>query len=226
MDALMFGMVRSMWAPFVLMGIAIVIIAFFVGLSNSGNVAQYLSFAKETREAAVAGSSIVGLKVSIESVKAWLPAFKFFGMGLLFSGITMALAAIILTLRNAGIVLQKEIGVTPNIPPKPWTAHMFPMLMMLGLIILIVALVVGIQLAGVSAGYWNHSISAELDPAASGSVLLTQLAGINATKAWLLPLKFVGVATLLTGIALALFTIRYTLRRQTLILLDLVEKRA
>ena len=96
---------------------------------------------------------------------------------------------------------------------------------MAGLILLTITLIVGIQLSGIVADFWNHSISAELDQAQAGSVLLAQLSGINATKAWLAPLKFTGVATLLTGIALDLVTIRLTLRKQALILLDLVEKR-
>ncbi|MBI2004957.1 hypothetical protein HYS79_02240 [Patescibacteria group bacterium] len=224
LDAAMYKMVRLMWGPFVMMGLLIVFYALLVGFSNSADTAQYLSSSKIVRESAESGSLLVNLKVSIESVKAWLPPLKFFGMGLLFAGITMALANIILTLRNAGVVLQREIGIAPVLPKKPWTAYAFPMLMMLGLTILAIAAVEGFALANVAADFWNHSIKTQLDTAESGSLLLGQLQAIEGTKAWLEPFKFVGVATLLTGIALALYTIRYTLRVQSAMMLNLVKR--
>lgn len=55
---------------------------------------------------------------------------------------------------------------------------------------------------------WDASIANELNPAAEGSSALGKLGRINAVKAWLEPLKFVGVAMLLTSISLALYTIR------------------
>ena len=50
-------------------------------------------------------------------------------------------------------------------PKLPITAQMFPMLMMMGMMVLIAALVIGIILAVISFGYWNHSIATELNPA-------------------------------------------------------------
>lgn len=224
LDGAMYKMVRLMWAPFIVMGLLIVLYALPVGLQNSANTAQYLSASKIVRETAEAGSPLVTLKVHIESVKAWLPPLKFFGMGLLFSGITMALATIILTLRNAGVVLQRELGVEPVLPKRPWTAYMFPMLMMIGLTIVIVAAVQGFALASLAADYWNHSIKDQLDAAGAGSLLLGQLQSIEGTKAWLEPFKFTGIATLLAGIALALYTIRHTLRVQSVMMLRLAKR--
>lgn len=224
LDGAMYKMVRLMWAPFIMTGLLIVFYALLVGFTNSADTAQYLSSSKIVRESAEAGSSLVTLKVTIESVKAWLPPLKFFGMGLLFSGITMALATIILTLRNAGVVLQRELGVNPVLPKRPWSAYAFPMLMMIGLTILAVAAVQGFALAAVVADYWNHSIQAQLDVAGAGSLLLGQLQTIEGIKAWLEPFKFTGVATLLAGIALALYTIRYTLRVQSVMMLKLAKR--
>lgn len=213
-DQLLARMARGLWAVSILMGLGIVVVSFLIGLWNSGLVAAYFANPKVIREAATAGSVIVGQKVTIESIFAWLPGFKFFGMGLLFSGITFVLANIINALRAAGGGLQRAMGVEVKALAKPVTAKLFPPLMMIGLMILIVAFVISLWLAGVSAGYWNHAIATELDAAPSGSALLGQLATIQSVKAWLEPLKFVGIAFLLTGISLALATIRYILQFQ------------
>ena len=59
----------------------------------------------------------------------------------------------------------------------------------------------------VAADYWNHSIATELNPAPAGSDILRDLGLMNALKAWLKPFKFVGMAILFSGIALALVAI-------------------
>ncbi len=100
-------------------------------------------------------------------------------------------------------------------PKPPMTAQMFPMIMMLGMMVFIAALVIGIVLAFISYGYWNHSIASELNPALEGSQLLGTLSTINSIKMWLAPLKFVGMALLLSGIGLALATIVGILRWQS-----------
>lgn len=224
-DRLLARMARGMWALSILMGLAIVIAASLIGLWNSGVVAQYFSNPKAVREAAAAGSAIVGQKVVIESVFAWLPGFKFFGMGLLFSGITFVLANIINALRAAGGGLQKALGFEVRAMAKPLTAKLFPPLMMMGLMILIATFAIGLWLAGLSASYWNHSIATELDAAQVGSPLLAQLATIQSVKAWLEPVKFVAIALLLTGISLALATIRKILQFQAVRILDIVAGR-
>ena len=71
---------------------------------------------------------------------------------------------------------------------------------------------IGIFLATLSYEYWNHSIASQLNP--STGALLADLGAINAVKLWLEPLKFVGMAMLLTGIGLALATIVRALRWQ------------
>lgn len=224
-DRLLARMARGMWALSIVMGLMIVVAAFLIGLWNSAQVAAYFAHSKEVREAAVAGTAIVAQKVTIESIFAWLPGFKFFGMGLLFSGITFVLANIINALRAAGAGLQRTLGVEVKALPKPTQAKLFPPLMMLGLMILIAAFLISLWLAGVSASYWNHAIATELDTAQAGSALLGQLATIQSVKAWLEPLKFAGVAFLLTSISLALATIRKILQFQAGRILEIVNSR-
>ena len=81
--------------------------------------------------------------------------------------------------------------------------------------ILIAALIISIPTAVVDYSYWDHSIANELNPAAKGTDLLRQLGTNNAIKVWLAPFKFVGMATLFTGIGLALATIVQVLRWQS-----------
>lgn len=222
-DRLLARMARSLWAISIVMGLSIVVAAFLIGLWNAGQVAAYFAESKEAREAAAAGTALVGLKVTTESVFAWLPGFKFFGMGLLFSGITFVLANIINALRAAGGGLQRALGVEVKAMAKRLTAKLFPPLMMMGLMILVAAFLISLWLAGVTAGYWNHSIATELDTARAGSALVGQLATIQSVKAWLEPLKFVGIGFLLTGISLALTTIRKILQFQAARILELVS---
>lgn len=222
MDRALQGMARTMWLPSVVMGFAIVLISLYLGYLNSIQVGEWFTNGKEVREAAEAGSTLAAQKAGIESVFAWLPGFKFLGMGLLFSGIVFLLATIIGSLREAGIKVQKAAGVVPRTLQKPVTAKLFPMLMMVGLLMLVVNFAVDIGIAATAASYWNHSIAAELNTAAGGSTLLGQLADINATKAWAEPLKFVGISFLFVSIALALATIRKILTFQAVRIRELV----
>ena len=209
------AMASKMWIPFIAMGFMIVVAALVIGVIVSVTAADYHSFSKLTREAAAAGSALATEKAFIESTKAWLPAFKFLGIGMILGGVTFLLATILGALRVGGARVQQALGESVRMPKPPMTAQMFPMLMMLGMMVLIAALVVGIILAVISFGYWNHSIASELNPAVEGSQLLGTLSTISSTKMWLAPLKFVGMALLLSGIGLALATIVGALRWQS-----------
>ena len=217
-------MARAMWGPWLAMGVMIVLTAFILGAVNAGaNVAPYFENSKVARDTAETGSAIVADKVGIESLKAFIPGFKFLGLGLLFGGITFLLATILGTLRNSGYRVQAATGVEPMFPKPPMEARLFPMLMMMGFMILIATFIVGIWLTGQSAEFWNHSIATQIDAAQAGDPLLAQLGRINAVKAWQEPLKFVGVATMFVAIGLALATIVKVLRAQAVMMVNLVS---
>lgn len=209
------SMAGKMWAPFIAMGFMIVVAALIIGIVNAGMAAEYFASSKAVREAAEAGSQLATQNAFIESTKVWLPAFKFLGLGMLLGGVTFLLATILGSLRTGGGGVQQALGTEVRILKPPMTARLFPMFMMMGIMILIAALVVAIMVAGMSSGYWNHSIASELNPAGEGSVLLVMLANISAAKLWLEPLKFVGMAFLFTSIGLALATIVRVLRWQS-----------
>lgn len=207
-DRMLGGMAKTMWLPLLAMGFMIVGVAFIVGIVNAGWVADWFGASKETREAATSGTELVSLKVKIATVGAFLPGFKFLGLGMLFSGIVMALANIINELRDGGARVQEAVGAEVRLLQKPLAGWIFPPLMMMGLMLLMVTFGVSWWLATEVNTYWDASIATVLNPASEGSAELSTLGRINAVGAWLAPLKFVGVALLLTSITLALYTVR------------------
>ena len=207
------SMASKMWIPFIAMGFMIVVASFIIGLVTSSVAADYYAFDKVAREAAVRGSDLATDKAFIESTKVWLPAFKFLGMGMLLGGVTFLLATILGALRVGGGRVQEALGVDVKIIKAPVTARAFPMVMMMGMMVLIASLVIGIVLSTLAYDYWNHSIATQLNPA-SGS-LLSDLGTINTVKLWLEPFKFVGLALVLSAIGLALATIVRVLRWQS-----------
>ncbi len=217
------SMASKMWIPFIGMGFMIVVASLIIGIFASVSAADWFSFSKETREAAGAGSSLAIEKAFVESTKAWLPAFKFLGIGMILAGVTFLLATILGALRTGGGRVQEALGASVHLIKVPMTAKMFPMVMMMGLMILIAALVVGIVDAAITFDYWNHSIASELDQAVEGSGFLSTLSTINSIDMWVQPLKFVGMASLLSGIGLALATIVQVLRWQSARLWDILS---
>ena len=174
------SMAGKMWIPFIGMGFMIVVISFIIGLVNSGVAADYFTASKVVREAAARGSDLATQRAFIESTKVWLPSFKFLGLGMLLGGVTFLLATILGALRVGGGRVQEALGVEVKVIKPPVTAKLFPMLMMMGTMILMAALAIGIVLSTLAYDYWNHSIANELNPA--NGTLLANLGTINAVK--------------------------------------------
>jgi len=72
--------------------------------------------------------------------------------------------------------------------------------------ILIISLIKAIIVAALSYRSWNHSIGTGFNPAAASGHLLSSLSSINPANASLALSKFVGIASILTGIGLAIGT--------------------
>ena len=120
------AMASKMWAPFIATRFMIMMAAFVYGLVNSSISADYFQFSKETREAAVAGSDLATQKAFLESTKAWLPAFKFLGLGMILGGVTFLLATIFGVLRTGGGRVQEALAVPVTIIKAPMNAKVFP----------------------------------------------------------------------------------------------------
>ncbi len=228
-----FSMIEGMMPMFPLiavMGWLIVGLAFLIGLLVlSPAEAAFFADAKAVREGAAIGSSFVEANVVIHSIEAWVPQFKFVGLGLGLMAITMALGTIAKQLRRMGFVISSHISenLRPKMPPIPARVRVFQLSTVMGVMILLGALVIGVVLAaGVVPAYWNHSIAGELNPAAPGSALLSELATVSSYALWLNPLRMIGMAFLFTGITIALTVIIATLRKQAELMLKFYEQAA
>ena len=216
-----FNMIEGMMPMFPMIAVTgwmIVLIAFVIGATAlASSQATFFSDAKAIREGAAAGSAFVQANVDAHVVEAWVPQFKFLGLGLGLMAITMALGAIAKRLRRMGQVISSHLpaDLRPPMPPIPTRMRIFQLSTLMGVMILAAALIIGLALAtGVVPSYYNHSITNELNPAQPGSELLAQLGIVSSFADWLNPLRMVGMAFLFTAITLALTVIIGTLRTQ------------
>lgn len=223
-------MQRSMmkrYKMFATIGFIIVAIAFIISLFAADANATFFSVDKATREAADSGTNIVAANVLRQLIPHWVPAFKFLGLGLLLGAITMALGLIATTLRELGIDIMSRWPneLNPGAPEKPRSAKMFPMLMMMGWIVLIIGLIGALATNGTVTAYWANSIANTLNPAQPGSVELNQLGLIQGVKPWLAALRYLGMALLFSGITVALTVIIRTLQHQEKSLHNFIKAR-
>ena len=77
---------------------------------------------------------------------------------------------------------------------RPWTGYLFPPTMMMGLMLLVADLAIG----------FVQAAKLDSDPVGAADI-----------GAWLGPLRFAGIALILTGVTLALATIVRSLRFQS-----------
>ncbi len=207
-------MASRMWLPMFLMGAMVLMAALGIGAVQSNFASDFFEFDKETREAADAPAFLIDKQQFIEHTSVWLPRFQLLGMGLMFGGITFLLATILGNLRLAGAMVQKQSGRRMLAPKPPWSAQLFPMLMIMGLMILIGAFVVSIVIAESAArDVFGNPIST-INAAESGSSLLGDFQDVKTFGAWLQAFAFTGLALVLSGIVLALYSISQVLRFQ------------
>lgn len=206
-------MAKLMWLPMFAMGLMVLVASLVIGGVESMLSADLFDLGKTTREGANATSSTLDKQQFIESTRLWLPRFQLLGMGLLFGGITFLLATILGNLRLYGGLVQEKSGrrVLALIPP--WSAQVFPIAMMAGLTVLIAALVVSIVVAFTAGDVYGNPVSA-INGAGADSGLLDDLQTVKTFATWLQSVAFVGLALVLSGIVLALYTIAQVLRFQ------------
>ncbi len=80
-----------------------------------------------------------------------------------------------------------------------------------GMMIIVAITVIWIVLAALAGDYYSNS-KAVRDAAEAGSPVLSQLSNIQATKAWLLPLEILGIASFLMGFGFAFANILQNIR--------------
>ena len=210
---LMQKVARYMWLPMLLMGLMVVAASLGLSIAVADATSDYFGLPADVREAASAPAGAIDDRQFIESTNLWLPGFRLLGVGLILSAITFSLANILGVFRAGGGRLQQAFGHEAQTLTPPITARLFPMLMMMGLIVLIVNLVVAAVIGGLAWDVYGHSV-AEINAAPAGSNLLDDLATVNTFKTWLAPLPFVGIAMILVGISFAVHTILQVIRFQ------------
>ena len=80
-----------------------------------------------------------------------------------------------------------------------------------GMMIIVAITVIWVVMAGLAGDYYSNS-KAVRDAAEAGSPVLSQLSIIQATKAWLLPLEILGIASFLMGFGFAFANILQYIR--------------
>jgi hypothetical protein len=227
MEKMQNGMMKR-YLGFATVGLVIVLIAFGFSLVGADATSTFFSVDKATREAVGAGSELVAANVTRHAIPAWVPPFKFLGLGIMLGAIVMALGSIAVELRDLGKAVMSKwpADLNPGVPEKPRSAKVFPMLMMMGWMFLIIGLIIGLWLVGTISGYWNHSIANELNVAEVGSTLLQQLGTITAALPWIGFFRLLGMAFLFTAITVALTVIVRTLQTQEKVLRRFVDVRS
>jgi len=197
---------------FIGMGFMIVVLALIIGAINANNAASYYAVDKVVRDSSV---ELAGLRAGIESTIVWLPYFKFLGVAMILSGITMAVGVIASTLEKLG---KEVMAAVPRqarkpVPARPKTVMAMRMFMMLGMTVIIAGFIVALNVAGTAVSVFSNPITT-IDAAATGSLLLRNLATVHASEAWLEAFKFVGTSLFFLGIINGLATIVFALKYQ------------
>jgi hypothetical protein len=207
----MISKMARMFPLVIWMGFMIVALAVVIGYFNSQTAAAYFAESKVVRE-----TTLLAERAAIESTGLWLPYLKFLGLGLVLGGIVLAIRVILDNLKQAGgkVMANLPENKRPAMPEAPWYGKLMPIVMMLGWLAFIIAFIVSLQLASTARAVFANPIPA-IDAAGAGSALLAQVQSIHATSAWLVPLKFFGIATEFLAIAMGLATIIYVLTAQT-----------
>lgn len=206
-------MAAIMWAPMLLMGLMIVFSALGLSVVKASFASDYFGAPKALREAGDAPAFLIDKRQFIEAVDVWLPGLQLLGIGFILSAITFALANILGVFRAGGVQVQQAFGKEPQALTPPITAKLFPMLMMMGLMVLIVNVIIAGVVGAIAWDVYGNPV-ATIDAAEPDSTLLRDLGTVQTFKAWLEPFKFVGIAAILVGISMAVHTILQVIRFQ------------
>ncbi len=204
---------RYMWVPMLLMGLMIIAASVGLSIANAAATSDYFGLPQAVRAAADAPANVIDDRQFLESTNVWLPGFQLLGIGLILAAITFSLANILGFFRAGGVRMQQAFGHEAQTLTPPITARLFPMLMMMGLMVLIVNLIIAAVIGSLAWDVYGHSV-AEINAATEGSDLLGDLGTVNAFKTWLAPLPFIGIAMILVGISFAVHTILQVIRFQ------------
>ena len=182
-------MANWMWLPMILMGVMAIATSIGLGIAQA-NVGSDL------------GEQFTALrKANFETVKPLTAGFLFLGEALLLSGIAFLLGTILGALRWGGGEVQESVGKPVKTLKMPLSAKVFLALMMMGLVAELVAFGTLVFVAGQAHSAWIGATGIDT----AGNVAALNRA--TAYAAWANPLREVALATILTSIVFALYTI-------------------
>lgn len=193
---------RWMATPMFLMGAMAVALSLALGIAGGVSIADFFG--------SLASPDFDDLGRA-EALAQLSGAVAFLGMGFILGGIVMHLVNVVRTLRDAGRDVQRSLGAEPLKLRKPWSGHLTPHVMLMGVMAEVAAFVVGI-VAALSIGGVNPAAIA--DPASATAADLADIGVARAAALWLPGLRLAGIATLLASVVLVLLTIQKVLRFQ------------
>ena len=93
----------------ILAGLMVEMVALILGIFLATVADSYWANPKTVRDAAAAGSAVLGQAQTLAAVSAWLVPLKFLGFALFFASIGAALSAIIPRIRERGEVMATAL---------------------------------------------------------------------------------------------------------------------
>lgn len=203
---------RVLATPMFLMGAMAVLASLAVGVAAGVNIGDFFADSTNPDFADLRRAEVLGQITG---------AVAFLGMGFILSGIVMHLVNVVRTLRDAGRDVQTSLGARPLKLRKPWTGHLTPHVMLMGVMAEVAAFVVGVvaalRLGGVSAALVAN-------PAPASRADLADIGFAEAAAAWLPGLRFAGLAILLGSVLLVLATIQKSLRFQAARITEIADR--
>ena len=193
-----------LWAPMAMMGIMIVATAFALAIARSQLSVDLSEEFTPVRQA------------NFEVLGQLIPGFMFLGFGMIFAGISFAIARILGVFRTGGGIVQQGIGKGIKTPLMPATVKIFLAGMMMARKILVFAFAGHVYAAVQAHGAWIDATG----PTAPDAALLGRA---DTWGTWLEGLRRFAVGLYLVSIAFGLATIIKAIGFMTLRMKELTQ---
>ena len=194
-----------LWGPATVMGLLLVATAFALAATRSQMSVDLSEEFTPVR------------KANLEVLGQLIPGFMFLGLGMIFAGISFAIARILGIFRTGGGVVQQGIGKGIKTPLRPVTVMIFLAGMMMAMMVLVFTFVGHIYAATQAHDAWINATSVGIagNEAALGRA--------ETWGTWLEGLRRFAVGLYLTSIAFGLATIIKAIGFLTMRMRELTE---
>ena len=193
-----------LWAPATVMGLALVATAFALAATRSQMSVDLSEEFTPVR------------KANLEVLGQLIPGFMFLGLGMIFAGISFAIARILGIFRTGGGVVQQGIGKGIKTPVQPMTVTIFLAGMMMAMMLLVFAFAGHVYAAIQAHGAWINATG----PSDANAAFLGRA---ETWGTWLEGLRRFAVGLYLASIALGLASIIKAIGFMTLRMRELTQ---